>query len=129
MIRKNNLFHTPADWQELCGWLSNLRGSEAALATTAAMMAWNLAAKTQENVETVFALSTAHMPSSEPEFGELRAEEFEYGYVVWVADVDENYGIPEWLLPIMRMANKQENTLVLFDRDCTKHPELKTWDW
>jgi|AntAceMinimDraft_11_1070367.scaffolds.fasta_scaffold06640_5 hypothetical protein len=39
-----NFFHTPADWNELQNWLDGLYGSEKAAATTAALMAWNLAA-------------------------------------------------------------------------------------
>jgi hypothetical protein len=43
-IAEVGFFHTPADWDELQGWISNLSGSEKAMATIAAMMAWNLAA-------------------------------------------------------------------------------------
>ena len=39
------LFHTPESMKELEGWLMKLSGSEAAVATTATMMAWNLAGK------------------------------------------------------------------------------------
>ena len=44
-IEGTNFFHTPENMKELQDWLSSLNGSEAAMATTAAMMAWNLAVK------------------------------------------------------------------------------------
>lgn len=43
-IQEVGLFHTPKTWEELQDWLEGLNGSEKAMATTAAVMAWNLAA-------------------------------------------------------------------------------------
>jgi hypothetical protein len=40
-----DFFTTPRDWREMEAWLMNLHGAERAVATIAAMMAWNLAAK------------------------------------------------------------------------------------
>ncbi len=77
-------------------------------------------------IEKVLALSTAHMPNEDPDFGELRVLNFEYGYVVWVTEPDE---VPEWIVPIVKQAYENECTLILFDRDCNEHPELKTWEW
>tara|TARA_R110000868_G_scaffold383278_5_gene650186 strand:- start:4831 stop:5064 length:234 start_codon:yes stop_codon:yes gene_type:complete len=37
--------HQPKSWAELTAWLDRLSASERAMATTAAMMAWNLAAR------------------------------------------------------------------------------------
>jgi Tfp pilus assembly protein PilN len=51
-IEGTNFFHTPKDMKELQDWLSNLNGSESLVATTAAMMAWNLAAKVTNEEET-----------------------------------------------------------------------------
>lgn len=42
-IPKSNLFHTPEDWEQLFAWINSLSGSELVVATTAAMMALNLA--------------------------------------------------------------------------------------
>ena len=42
-IPKSNLFHAPEDWEQLFAWISGLSGSERTAATTAAMMALNLA--------------------------------------------------------------------------------------
>jgi hypothetical protein len=41
------MFHTPADTEELCRWIDQLptAGGVRLTAYTAAMMAWNLAAK------------------------------------------------------------------------------------
>jgi hypothetical protein len=44
-IAEVGFFHTPADWDELQLWLGGLPGPERAMATTAALMAWNLAAR------------------------------------------------------------------------------------
>ena len=44
-IKSVGMFHTPKDMGELEDWLSRLSGSERVVATTAAMMAWNLASK------------------------------------------------------------------------------------
>jgi len=52
-IEGTNFFHTPENMKELQDWLSSLNGSEAAMATTAAMMAWNLAAKVTNEEEEV----------------------------------------------------------------------------
>ena len=44
-ISPSNAFYTPADIKDLEERLDNYSGSEAAVAWTAAMMAWNLACK------------------------------------------------------------------------------------
>ena len=44
-IKPNGMFHTPEDWDELMSWLERLHGSERAVAMTAAVMAWNMAAR------------------------------------------------------------------------------------
>jgi hypothetical protein len=77
--------------------------------------------------EKVLALSTAHMPNTDPDFGGLRTAAFEYGVVVWVSEPGD--GVPEWITPAMSLAYKSECTLVLFDRDCNEDPDLPTWDW
>jgi len=43
-IKPVELFHTPASWTELQDWIEGHTGSERAVATVAAVMAWNLAA-------------------------------------------------------------------------------------
>jgi hypothetical protein len=86
-------------------------------------------------IEKVLALSTAHMPESNPNFGGEagpRVVEFEYGYIIWVSSMfGQNGGddIPEWLRPIMKIAYEAECTLILFDSDCSVDPDLKEYDW
>jgi len=86
----------------------------------------------QSYIEKVLALSTAHMPSSEPYFADCRVLEFTYGYILWVSSMfGENGGddIPAWLRPIMKIAYEAECTLILFDADCNQDPNLKEYDW
>jgi len=78
-------------------------------------------------IEKILALSTAHMPSTRPDFGGLRTAVFEYGVVVWVSEPGE--GVPEWITPAMTQAYEAECTLVLFDADCNDDPSLQAWDW
>lgn len=78
-------------------------------------------------IEKVLALSTAHMPRTDPDFGGLRAIDFEYGYFVFVAEPGD--GVPEWITPAMTVAYDGGCTLILFDRDCDKDDNLPTWDW
>ena len=135
MLKPLNIFHTPKDWAELQKWLEGMHGPEAVMATTAAMMAWNLAAKTvkerseQPGIEKVLTLSTAHMPSTKPDFGSLRVVEFQYGYVMWPVEVGDGAGIPKWLLPIIGLANKEECTLVLFEAGVPAREDLTQWEW
>jgi hypothetical protein len=104
---------------------------------------------TNENpcVEHILALSTAHLPNTNPDFGDLRVSSFEYGYVVWVTGklfgdwsgpdkvvdgirlLDPTKTIPEWLIPAMTKADDAGCTLILFDRDGLTDPDLPTWDW
>jgi hypothetical protein len=78
-------------------------------------------------IEKVLALSTAHMPNEDPDFGGLRAASFEYGFVVWVSEPGD--GVPEWITPAMKLAYNSGCTLILLDRDCSEDPDLPTWDW
>lgn len=54
-IGPQGFFHTPESWSELNDWLENLSGSERAMATTAAVMAWNLAARFDAHNKAVLA--------------------------------------------------------------------------
>lgn len=77
-------------------------------------------------LENVLVLSTAHLPRSEPAFGDVRAVPFEYGFIVFVTDSSRVY---HWLKPIMEIAERDECTLILFDADGNIDPELTTFDW
>lgn len=79
------------------------------------------------NFETILALSTAHMPSSVPDFGDVRVESHEYGWIVFVSrELGEG---ANWLHPIIKTALERECTLILFDRDASTFDGLKTYEW
>lgn len=52
MIKEIGLFHTPQDWIELMKWINAHSPEDRAHITTAAAMAWNLAAKETNQGET-----------------------------------------------------------------------------
>ncbi len=79
----------------------------------------------QDHIEKVFTLSTAHMPSTSPDFGDLRMVEHEYGFILFCS---ARVG-PAWLSPILRAAGKSGCALILFDRDADEVTEFETWDW
>jgi hypothetical protein len=79
-------------------------------------------------IEKLLALSTEHMPSGSPDFGELRTIKHGYGYIIFVSEPQEN-DIPEWLAPIIMLAYAQNCTLILFDRDANQDPDFQSWDW
>lgn len=71
-------------------------------------------------------LSTAHMPSSDPDWGKLTYDEvltFDAGYVVLVTNPDPDR-CPDWLLPIMQKADDEGCVLILFDRDADPQEDL-----
>ncbi len=82
------------------------------------------------NIKSILDLSTSHMPSENPDFGEVRFEAHEYGYVLWVVDdsaVQSN--VPEWLYPILRIARKNNCMLIVFDADASTLDGFETWQW
>lgn len=80
----------------------------------------------QEGIEKMIALSTAHMPSTSPEWGDLRVVKHEYGFVVFV---DEGADTPEWARPIMEWALAMEATVVLFDGGAAQVARFQKWSW
>ncbi len=75
--------------------------------------------------EKLLALSTAHMPSANPDFGELKVVKFDEGYLVWVLEVPAS----DWIAPIMELAWQSGCVLIMFDRDWPSNTELPVWDW
>ena len=53
MIKPLGLFHTPENWDELMQWIYAHNSSDVVHLTTAAAMAWNLAAKLSEEDDAV----------------------------------------------------------------------------
>ena len=45
MIKPNDLFHTPKDWEEILNWIDQSPKEERPTLWIAAVMAWNLACK------------------------------------------------------------------------------------
>lgn len=80
----------------------------------------------QEGIKKLVALATAHMPSSEPEWGGLRVLKDESGYVVFV---DEDAEIPEWFRPVFEWAVAMEATVVLFDAWGSELSRFRKWSW
>ena len=79
-------------------------------------------------------LSTAHMPSGDPEFGEMRYTENEYGYIVFVHDGYKSepppFGpAPGWLRPILDKAVKHGCLVIIFDADAEEDDEFQKWEW
>ena len=83
----------------------------------------------------MFDLSTAHMPSSSPEWGTVRAVPHETGWVVFVPGGDavpsaeQLEGEPEWLRPLLKEAREHPAMLINFDQDAPVCDDLPTWEW
>lgn len=68
------------------------------------------------NIRHLLDLSTMHVPGPQPDWGDLRFEVHEHGWVVWVYDPDDDLS-PEWMKPIMKLAYQKNCALILFDSD------------
>jgi len=87
------------------------------------------------NIEKVLHISTAHMPSSTPNFGDYSKYVTPYGYMVLVSEPDESASIedsPEWIDSIMRLAHREGCIIAILDADAPIHPQLRDrthfWD-
>lgn len=77
----------------------------------------------------VLELSTAHMPSESPDWGDLRAVEVPaYGWVIWVAEPQYVDG-PAWAKPVLKLARDLGCYMVSFDCDADEMGGLPRWDW
>ncbi len=72
-------------------------------------------------------LSTAHMPNLDPEWGEVRYTETEYGFVFWPTEYVEE--LPDWLRPINQYALDNDIEIVEFDQDNYTFDQFKEYDW
>lgn len=72
-------------------------------------------------------ISTAHMPSEVPDFGDLQAVEHDCGFILFVAP---DSGVePAWLRPVLTLARLSQCALIVFDRDADVHPALPSFNW
>jgi hypothetical protein len=72
-------------------------------------------------------LSTAHMPDNDPDWGEVRVAEHEWGFVAFIAPDLE--GVPEWLKETFDFAIALKCGIINFDSDADIIERLPTWDW
>lgn len=71
-------------------------------------------------------LHTSHMPSEDPEFGDVIAQYHENGWLVYV---DENSKVNDWLEPIMKTAIEQDKIFINFDSKQKVNNKFKTFTW
>jgi hypothetical protein len=82
-------------------------------------------------VEKALAISTGHMPSAEPDFGDVRSLEYDEGYIVFITEPEASNEdeLPDWLRPIMQFAYENDFSMIRFDRDALEVDEFKNYDW
>lgn len=73
-------------------------------------------------------LSTSHMPSGYPDWGDVRVSEHDYGWIVFV-DPEHLDEAPRWLRPILDLAVAHDCILIDFDSDGPVFEPLKCWEW
>ena len=78
-------------------------------------------------IEKIFVLSTAHMPNSDPNFGDLRVLKGTYEHIIpCVARADM---ITEWWGPIMEQALADGCTYVCFEADADIDDRFVIYEW
>ena len=82
-------------------------------------------------VEQVAVLSTAHMPSTSPDFGDLLINEYDEGYNVYVSTPEGMSGVtlPEWLSPIVAACHAHGVIRLNFDSDGPRNPNFRQYEW
>jgi len=78
-------------------------------------------------IEKTLTLSTAHMPCNEPDFGDLRYESHEFGYIVFFCTFSSK--TPDWLRTITEYCSATNCTLINFDCDADIVPQFQAYDW
>lgn len=87
------------------------------------------------SIEKVLVLSTDHMPSSTPDWDKEQADtdrkvwDFEYGFVIFVPYKDNMDTVPEWLIPIAELAQKEDCTFICFDQAVDCVDGLPVYEW
>ena len=85
-------------------------------------------AKKMPGVYNVLDLSTAHIPSAKPDWGNLRVISHDFGWTVFAADIRFDHE-PDWAKPLLAYARQNQCILINLDRDAEQIPELPTWSW
>ena len=81
-------------------------------------------------LETSLALSTGHMPESEPDFGPATTATYMEGVFVLVSEhFVENPYSPGWLIPIMKEAIEKKCSCIHFDMDAPFDNRFSIYDW
>lgn len=82
----------------------------------------------QNAVEKVLTLSTAHMPSGDPAFGDIRSVPHHYGALIFLTS-DGGQDVEPWLKDIYKFAVEQGCVMVMFDRDAEVVEGFATYEW
>lgn len=84
-------------------------------------------------IRNALCLSTAHYPNPEPEFGNIRVCQTEFGSIVFpCADGEGEIAVnefPEWIIPILKFAIENECVMIEFDRDNEVMNQFLSYDW
>lgn len=72
-------------------------------------------------------LSTSHLPSGEPDFGDMRSVAHKHGFVVFIDAHAPD--VPEWFRPLYNVARKVDCLLVSFDSAGPVDATFPTYDW
>ena len=78
------------------------------------------------NIKRILELSNIHIPGADPDWGDLKVKDHEYGWVVWVYDPDDSLS-PDWMKPIMKLAYQKNCSLILFDCDAEEWEDTDVW--
>lgn len=108
-----------------------------------------------ENIRSMLDLSTVHVPGPNPDFGELRVAPHDHGWIIfvpgmldelkytrdatsgrmvvvdtnWTRELYDQYDVPKWMQPILKMAWKNDCLLISFDSDAEENSELRSYNW
>ena len=81
-------------------------------------------------IETALVLSTAHMPKSEPHWGDANVTDFEHGhFILFNRHVLDEKMVPPWLVSIFQKAADEKCNFIVFDVDAGRDDNLEQWDW
>jgi hypothetical protein len=84
-------------------------------------------------LQKVLDLSTGHLPGPDPDFGDLRVTEHEYGWIIFVPGLGagelEDIDIPEWARPLVSYAVSTDCLLINFDQAGDRFDGWTVYDW